>query len=172
LEFCGYDFIYGRAIWSENSTVRNKVEGGKYNDWRWKPVFSGWDCNLRPILIQGLVLMYLRMGFLILPEFYSENVVAYPSKRFKQIVIKEIGQEAWNEWVRHSLGNRKAWAAIQKERAAKIAPEKREALIREAIRAEEARLRKADREEFPDFPPDPLFLWKPNNKIRNWRLNY
>jgi len=47
LEFCGYDFIYGRAIWSENSTVRTKVEGGKYNDWRWKPVFSGWDCNLR-----------------------------------------------------------------------------------------------------------------------------
>jgi len=36
-----------------------------------------------------------------------------------------------------------------KERAAKIAPEKQEALIREAIRAEEARLKKADREEFP-----------------------
>jgi len=61
-----------------------------------------------------VVLMYLRMGFLILPEFYSENVVAYPSKRFKQIVIKEIGQDAWNEWAKHSLENRKAWGAIQK----------------------------------------------------------
>jgi len=51
-----------------------------------------------------------------------------------------------------------------KERAAKIAPEKQEALIREAIRAEEARLKKADREEFPDFPPDPLFFMEPNTK--------
>ena len=131
LEKCGYSFIYGRAIWSSNSRIRGLAEPDRDNDWRWLPQFVGWNAALKPIVVQGLVLMYLRLGFFLHPDKAEENLVIYPSK---QRVIKWValnGQAEWDNMTKLSLSRRKEWHAKQKERAARITQP--ETIIRAAI---------------------------------------
>jgi hypothetical protein len=131
LEKCGYSFIYGRAVWSSNSQIKGLAEPNRDMDWRWIQKFVGWDEKLRPIVVQGLVLMYLRLGFFLHPDKADENLVIYPSRqRIKQFIALN-GQAEWDKLTELSLSRRKEWHTKQKERAAQISQP--ETIIRAAI---------------------------------------
>jgi hypothetical protein len=156
LEKCGYSIIYGRGVWSSNSRVRGLNEINREKDWRWLPQFAGWDENLRPIVVQGLVLMYLRLGFFLLPEKADENLLIYPSRERVQKFIALNGQADWHRLTELSLTRRKEWRIKQRERIAKVSqPEK-------IIRAALDRAIHNQKEKEGDF----AHLWTPR-KIRN-----
>lgn len=121
LEHCGYPFIYGRAVWSSNSRIRALPDKPDIeSDWRWLPVFCGWDDSLKPIVYEGLVVFYLRIGFILHPRYGDENFVVYTSRSYTQKFIAENSQAKWNELTQLSLARRREWLAIQKQRAAQV----------------------------------------------------
>ena len=144
LEHLGWDAFWGRAIWSQNSEIKNNPSKDKLKDWRWKHAFAGWDAELKPIAIPGLKLMYLRMGFLpppLNPE--DREIVIYPSLACKERIITTLGDASWGELTKYSLENRHAWSVIQKERAAQIPESQQAQMIADAIHeADEAQSRR------------------------------
>jgi hypothetical protein len=77
LEKCDYSFIYGQAVWTSNSRIKALPEKPEIEkDWRWLPVFCGWDASLKPIVYEGLLVFYFRMGFILHPKHGDENYVA------------------------------------------------------------------------------------------------
>jgi hypothetical protein len=145
LEHCGYPYLYGRAVWSSNSRIKalpNKPDIEQ--DWRWLPVFCGWDASLKPIVHEGLVALYLKMGFILHPKHGDENYVVFSSDAYTQRFIAEHGQAKWNEMTQLSFARRREWLAIQKQRAAQVSQPKEK--IRAALEYERNKLKRNEQE--------------------------
>jgi hypothetical protein len=146
LEHCGYPFIYGRAVWSSNSRIKALPDKPDIErDWRWLPVFCGWDASLKPIVYEGLVVFYLRIGFILHPRYGDENFVVYSSRSYTQKFIAENSQSKWDELTQHSLARRREWQTIQKQRTAQVSQPKEK--IRAALEYEKNK-RKRTEEQF------------------------
>ena len=149
LEYLGYSSIFGRALWSINTTIKGNPSKDRRKDWRWRFVFCGWDRQLRPILMQGLTVMYLRMGFVPTPFAKQELASVSLFSKTEQARIKtQVGEEAWSELNKYSFEGRAGWGELQRERRARI-PKDQKKLINEGIRQAEEELFK--REESPFF---------------------
>lgn len=122
LEWCGFRLMRGRAMWSSNSKIKGLTNPDMFEDWRWKPEFIGWDKNLEPIVVSGLIKMYLRMGFLLDPSSRQsdEAEMLFLSNRAIQEFVEAKGSEAWCELSQFSFQKRKANRNRQNERAARI----------------------------------------------------
>jgi len=121
LEPAGFAFLYGKAVWSENSEIRNACPRSK--DWRELLCYVGLDEHLEPILIQGLRLLYYRLGFIqmcVLEQGIDPEYVALLSKSAAQKIKEPVGDAAWNELTSLSLTNAKAWKQTVSEREASI----------------------------------------------------
>lgn len=148
LEHIGWDSFWGRAIWSKNSEIKNNPSKNKLKDWRWKHAFAGWDAAFKPIVIPGLKLMYLRMGFLPPPLNPDDReIVIYPSRACKERIITTLGDASWDELTKYSFENRFAWSLVQKERAAQIPELQQAQMIADAI--DEADESQSRRDENP-----------------------
>jgi hypothetical protein len=120
LEHIGYESVWGKAIWSSNSKIKALSQPDPEKDWRALPVFCGFDASLKPMIYEGLVVMYLRMGFVLQGSKDDDNLMVYPSQREIQRVVELIGQEAWSEMTQLAYSRRHHWRKIQSERKAKM----------------------------------------------------
>jgi len=142
LQHCGYSCLLGHAIAAANSEIKNLLKPDPEYDWRWLPVFCGWSVDLQPIVHQGLLALYVKIGFILHPKHGDKSLVVYPSRAYTQQFISEHGQAKWNEATQLSFARRHEWRAIQKQRAAQVSqPEEkiREALERPLKRLKEQR---------------------------------
>lgn len=145
LDQLGYKFLYGSARYSTNSEVRYKYKvDGKDFDWRIEPHFIGYDSKLRPIIVSGLMLFYLRMGFTPvkfggqrLSQFssscFSDDSVVMFGDDAKQVVVDEIGENFFREYNSQSRDNIHWWREVQKEREFQIPEEMRAAIVQDAL---------------------------------------
>jgi hypothetical protein len=143
LEHCGYDFLWGRAAWSANSRIKALPKPDKNNDWRSLPFFVGWDAELNPIVYEGLLVFYLRLGFFRHPDT-DENVVVYPSRSQAAKLIAANGQDRWNELTQLSFARRREWHTLQRQRAALVTEPERK--IREAMERQKRKDREHERQ--------------------------
>lgn len=122
LEWCGFRFMCGRAMWSSNSKIKGTANPDRFADWRWKPEFIGWDESLSPIVVSGLIKMYLRMGFILdsSSSQADESEVLFLSNRAVQEFVEKNGDEPWRELTQFSFQKRKANRDRQSARAARV----------------------------------------------------
>ncbi len=145
LDELGYKFLYGSARYSTNSEIRYKYQiNGRDFDWRLEPQFIGYDCKLRPIVVSGLMLFYLRMGFTpvkfgvkrlsqFLSSCFSDDSVVMFGDEAKQVVVDEIGEDLFREYNSQSRENIHWWRGIQKERELQVPKEMRAAIVQDAL---------------------------------------
>lgn len=120
LDCCSYRLIWGRAIWSSNSRVRGLRQPDIKRDWRALPVFCGFDASLNPLIHEGLLALYLRMGFVHLPDEELENLVVYPSRREAARLANVYGKSKWDEMTQLAFARRHEWRQVQRKRKAMI----------------------------------------------------
>jgi hypothetical protein len=146
LDQLGYGSMYGRAMWSGNTPARNKVPMEK--DWRYQFRFMGWDSNLQPIYIEGLKALYLRMGWLVPPSDWSNDLshnVWLPHDKTLKEIRSAGGDAALEEMTKFSDTNRSKWRSLCREREGRLLSAEIEERKRGAL-AECRRLRNKQKE--------------------------
>jgi len=117
----GFAFLYGRAVWSDNSELRHACPRSK--DWRELLCYVGLDEHLEPILIQGLRLLYYRLGFIqmcVLEQGMDPEYVALLSKSAAQKIKESVGACGWSELTQFRLSNARNWKKTVSEREARL----------------------------------------------------
>ena len=146
LDLLGCSSMYGRAMWSGNTPTRNKVP--MEQDWRYKFRHMGWDSNLQPIYIEGLKALYLRMGWLVLPWDWSNDLshdVWLPNAGTLEEIRSAYGDAAFEEMTKFSDVNRSKWRRLCREREGQLSGAEIEERKRYAL-AECRRLRNRQKE--------------------------
>jgi len=129
LEHCGFFSIWGRAAYSVDHSVKGSPPPEK--DWRRGYRFMGWDSGLKPIYVNKLQLLYLRLGFICNPiqmlevergnlDQQQANEVHLLSDKGAEDFKKEFGSEVYNEFKKYDYRRVKQWREIQRQRSAKI----------------------------------------------------
>jgi hypothetical protein len=142
LEEIGYNSLWGDATWSINSEIRGNPR--KEDDFRWQYRFAGWDGTLMPIFINGLVMLYYRMGYV--PDPYQldavfdgelnaleQRKVILLSEAAKERTREWVGNEAWFELTKYWTENQPQWRELQREREAQMTAEEMEEKKRLAL---------------------------------------
>jgi hypothetical protein len=122
LEPAGFFFLVGRAIKSDNSEIRHHHTSGR-SDWRENLCYAGIDENLEPILITGIKLFYLRLGFVpmcFLSKEYGPEYMALLSNTAEKKIKKICGADTWHEITRHSHTKAKNWGKIVAQRESSL----------------------------------------------------
>ena len=112
----GAGCLYGRAVWSSNSEIRNSGQG---DDWRKRSCYVGVNRQLKSIRINGLTLFYLRMGFLpfelIVPNTPPEFVCLI-APALEERIKKSMSADDWLEAIKYQRSEQERWRSIQDER--------------------------------------------------------
>lgn len=126
LDTLGYSSLHGRAAWSENSEIKNPTS--RDEDWRHKPRYVGLDQNLNPILIRGIELFYLRMGFVPYIPDYLDGVhdqrVMLLSDALEIRTRDYLGEGIWSELTKYHAANHHEWHKLTKAREQELGAEK------------------------------------------------
>ena len=121
LESAGFQFLFGKAIWSSNSEIR--ITCPKENDWRYKQVYAGINGNLEPIFMSGIQLMYLRMNFLPMKPFdsdASDEMFFLLSSHMEAKLRDAVTDSQWDEITKYRVSNNQRWKKLVREREEQI----------------------------------------------------
>lgn len=145
LDELGYKMIYGSARYSTNSEIRFPLGiGGLGFDWRREPHFVGLDPNLKPLIVSGLQLFYMRLGLTPI-EFGRQRLPSYSDEAFssdtvlmlgegeKDRVINRIGVDGFREFNSQSRENIDWWRQIQISRRKQLPDDVLQSMIESAL---------------------------------------
>lgn len=121
LEPVGFQFLFGKAIWSSNSEIRVTCPIEK--DWRYKQVYAGINGNLEPIFMSGIQLMYLRMNFLPMKPFdfdASDEMFFLLSSHMEAKLRDAVTGSQWDEITKYRVSNNQRWKKLVREREEQI----------------------------------------------------
>ena len=124
LEPAGFDYLFGRAVFSTNSEIRITCPIEK--DWRYKQVYAGINGNLEPIFMSGIQLMYLRMNFLPMKPFdsdASDEMFFLLSSHMEAKLRDAVTDSQWDEITKYRASNNQRWKKVVREREELIGAE-------------------------------------------------
>ena len=141
LDRLGYEYLYGAATYSTNSTIRFPCS--REEDWRNKFHYVGLNTQLQPIILSGIHLLYLRCGFFS-NEPFGPTVESKPRIfLFSDNMMKEIktsmNDEDWETLNQFRWENRRLWTQVTNKRESLLEP-------KELKRRKELALKKAKHE--------------------------
>lgn len=145
LDELGYKMIYGSARYSTNSEIRFPLGiDGLGFDWRREPHFVGLDANLKPLIVSGLQLFYMRLGLTPI-EFGRQRLPSYSDEAFssdtvlmlgegeRDRIISRIGIDGFREFNSQSRENIDWWRQIQIARRRQVSEEVLNPMVESAL---------------------------------------